>query len=56
MRKILIFLLLFCVKAEENTHNYTGLILKQMNGEITRQDVLNYKCCDKKSKNEENKN
>ena len=23
MRKIFIFLLLFCVKAEENTHNYT---------------------------------
>ena len=23
MRKILIFLLLFCVKAEENTHTYT---------------------------------
>mgnify|MGYP003138762042 FL=1 len=36
--------------------NYTSLILKQMNGEITRQDVLNYKCCDKKSKDEENKN
>jgi len=30
--------------------NYTGLIIKQMEGKITRQDVLDYKCCDKKTK------
>jgi len=36
--------------------NYTSLILKQMEGKITRQDVLDYKCCDKKGKNEENNN
>ena len=36
--------------------DYTSLILQQMNGEITRQDVLDYKCCDKKGKNEKNNN
>ncbi len=29
--------------------NYTSLILQQMEGKITRQDVLDYKCCDKKT-------
>jgi len=35
--------------------DYTSLIIKQMEGKITRQDVLDYKCCNEKIKrNEEN--
>ena len=30
--------------------NFTPMILAQLEGKITRQDVLDYKCCDKKSK------
>ena len=38
--------------------NFTGLILKQMEGKITRQDVLDYYCCEtrKRKQNEENNN
>ena len=31
--------------------NFTGLIIKQREGKITRQDVLDYYCCEKRKNN-----